>query len=283
MTSAAATLPGKAKTAETLKRNPGRSPQAAKDILPSHCPRVKSLVRYSPCKRFYLVSPIRCKCWDCEYCARLASHHHRAKIAAANPTHFLTLTIRAQPSYTPLALYQKHRKHVSQLLKWLKPRAKITAYSIVLEFTKAGTPHWHIAYTGKYVPQHEISNKWQQLTGSYVVWIERVRNRKHAASYLTKYLTKSLSSVPKTIRRITYSRNHPKPQYDPPWKHWDVQRLPDHPDAIDARMTQSGYVKYIIGSHRLYYQPAHIDDAWRLVCQYLKATLPTSPAPNSPT
>ena len=55
--------------------------------------------------------------------------------------------------------------------------------------------HIHIVYEGDYLPQHELSEVWADITGdSYVVDIRGTPNgmsRDRAANYVTKYITKT--------------------------------------------------------------------------------------------
>ena len=68
-------------------------------------------------------------------------------------------------------------------------------YIAVKEFTKAGRPHIHALYRGKYLPQRWISDTWQKIHKANIVYIEKVYgDRRRVSNYLGKYLSKELSS-----------------------------------------------------------------------------------------
>ena len=60
---------------------------------------------------------------------------------------------------------------------------------------------------GPFIPQSELSRKWESLTGAAVVDIRKLRG--NAIGYISKYLSKS-NSVEYTRQRVSFSRNWPK-------------------------------------------------------------------------
>jgi len=65
-------------------------------------------------------------------------------------------------------------------------------------------PHLHIVADGKFIDQGELSNAWRSITkDSFIVDVRRIRNKEHAARYVTKYASKplntSFSDTPKLL------------------------------------------------------------------------------------
>ena len=55
--------------------------------------------------------------------------------------------------------------------------------------------HLHFLYYGKFIPQAQLSRDWQEITkDSFVVWVERVKNPRHALQEVVKYVTKGIGS-----------------------------------------------------------------------------------------
>jgi len=77
-----------------------------------------------------------------------------------------------------------HKYHLSRNLEDF-------GYFCVLEPHKSGFPHLHIVVKTPYylIPQRKLSELWCRYTGSRVVYIRRVRNRREVF-YLLKYLLK---------------------------------------------------------------------------------------------
>jgi hypothetical protein len=56
-------------------------------------------------------------------------------------------------------------------------------------------PHLHIVAQGGFVAQYDLSDAWRSITkDSYIVDIRRIRDKEHAARYVTKYASKPLNS-----------------------------------------------------------------------------------------
>jgi len=101
---------------------------------------------------------------------------------------------------------------INRLFKRLRRRFPThdLQYALVWEKTKKGWPHAHILLRAPYIPQPLVSALWQALTGAYIVDVRKVHNRQHAASYVTKYLTKN-PEVPAGFRRFRTSRLYSAP------------------------------------------------------------------------
>ena len=98
-------------------------------------------------------------------------------------------------------------------------------YFLVWERTKAGWPHAHVLLKAPPVPKRWLSQTWRELTGSYIVDLQKVSSAIHAAGYLTKYLAKD-PQVPTGARRWRRSAaffvkdENPRPSVLPPGTRW---------------------------------------------------------------
>lgn len=230
-------------------------PLGLDSILARRCPKVKALFQKHEQYPAFRLTPIRCKTWSCPVCAKINTYQIIQRIAAGNPTHFLTVTARPDPSRSPHAYYAFLRSKLARLISWLKRKKVIRRYVIVTELTRAGIPHFHIAYSGAYFPQDQISERWQRLSGSRIVWIERIKNPRHCAKYLAKYLAKSLASPSWIKRRIQFSRSY-SPSKDTPFRSpWITLHMRYHPSVIHERLTAFGYSFATSGCSLIYATP----------------------------
>lgn len=76
------------------------------------------------------------------------------------------------------------------LLGRLRRRGLCSGYVKVAEFTKAGLPHLHIIFRGKFIPWVWLSEVWREIHLSPVVHVTAIRGRGGMARYLAKYLSK---------------------------------------------------------------------------------------------
>lgn len=105
---------------------------------------------------------------------------------------FVTLTFSGTPS--PMA--------AKQALKRLKERLRRFKHNVSflwrMEFQKRGAPHFHlIIWNFPYVPQRTFQSWWEACTGEHtsIVDLRRVRNRRQASAYVSKYLAKEDTSL----------------------------------------------------------------------------------------
>jgi len=135
----------------------------------------------------------RCKCWQCETCAPLQLHKLRLRIAAGAPDMLLTLTCKLHPDEDP----PQAAKRMIAAWKLLRQRWQRVQqmpklpFFLIIEKTKSGLPHFHIALRAKFISQSWLSKNWLELTGAKIVDVRRIRAAHGAVRYLTKYLTKS--------------------------------------------------------------------------------------------
>ena len=80
------------------------------------------------------------------------------------------------------------------LVMRLRRRNLCTGYVRVVEFTRAGLPHYHVIVRGGYIPQWWLSRVWAEIHLSPVVDVRAVRGRAGGAAYLAKYLGKDARS-----------------------------------------------------------------------------------------
>jgi len=80
------------------------------------------------------------------------------------------------------------------LVMRLRRRNLCRGYVRVVEFTKAGLPHYHVIVRGPYVVQWWLSRWWKEIHLSPVVDVRAVHRTGGAASYLVKYLGKDEKS-----------------------------------------------------------------------------------------
>lgn len=102
---------------------------------------------------------------------------------------FLTLTSTRESS-------PEIQRHFRALMARLKRRGLVTGYIQVPEFTKSGLAHKHILLRGRYIDQVVLSQMWQEIHGSKIVDIRKVRNihgRRQMANEMAKYMAKDTS------------------------------------------------------------------------------------------
>lgn len=124
------------------------------------------------------------------------------RLKYAKPNLFLTLTTSERTASTPHDAFLRANAAIAMLVKRWRRRfpADKFEYFLVWEKTKRGWPHAHILVRGHIVSKHWLSRTWRELSGSYVVDLQKVGSIEHAAQYLAKYLAKD-PQVPEGFRR----------------------------------------------------------------------------------
>jgi hypothetical protein len=174
------------------------------------CPRCSCLVGrglYTTVMRFI---PIRCRCWSCHFCRKKNLSILQARILEGQPERFLTLTTRPLDRETPRECYIRCRPAVSRLFAELRRRYGEIEGVIVLETTKKGYPHWHCLIRGSYIPQSEISQLWHRFSGAFIIDIRRIKGKKDALIYSTKYILKAANQPQERRlgRLYSFTRNY---------------------------------------------------------------------------
>jgi len=190
--------------------------------------------------------PKLCSRWRCQTCGPRKARRLRTRLERTAPTRLITLTLRADPRATPEAMLRKANRAWSIL--WRRYRRQFgdqaLGYAKIVELTKAGTPHLHIIANVPYVHHAALSAAWRELTGSYIVDIRKVRQRKGIAGYLSSYLTKALD-VPPGMRKWSSSKGFVPPEAPRELEDGElapcVKYSPVSADFIAASYVQAGY------------------------------------------
>lgn len=138
------------------------------------------------------LTPLLCKRWRCETCLPHRLKQLRALAASGNPTSFVTLTIDPK-RYDSTAAAAQDLVRCWRLIRQRLVRdgyCKKSPFLAVIEATAKGWPHLHILCRLPYVPQRYLSALAQKYTGSPIVDIRKVYNRRHASRYIAKYVSK---------------------------------------------------------------------------------------------
>jgi len=111
---------------------------------------------------------------------------------AGLPRTFITLTVDANRPGTPA----EHARELVAAFVTVRRRhckragIKRFPFLAVFEKTKAGQPHLHILSRVEWIDHRWLSEQMDELLGSPIVDIRRVRSRHRAAAYVAKYCSK---------------------------------------------------------------------------------------------
>lgn len=162
----------------------------------------------------HLVKPLKCRAWNCDYCAPERRAQLMALAASGEPTRFITLTINPKHGSDPAdrlkALSRAWRLIVKRLRR--ARRGASFEYLAIVEATKKGEPHLHILYRGPYVLQTELSSWMAEIADSPIVDIRRIKNQGEVIRYVAKYITKNPTQFGRS-KRYWHSRGY---ELDPP-------------------------------------------------------------------
>ena len=165
------------------------------------------------------VATLYCRNWSCDICAPRRQAEVAEQIRQGKPTTFLTLTIPSGQGRTPTTACEALKGAFVELIRQIRrrePDADIQYFAVV-ERTKRGWPHLHVAARMPFVPQGWVSDVMASLIGAPVVDIRRVRSQKGVAKYLSKYLTKGLEKFG-SLKRYWKSQGWLIPNGDEPPK-----------------------------------------------------------------
>lgn len=139
------------------------------------------------------ILPLLCKCWHCPVCAPVRRRWLKADALDGHPNTFLTLTHRPRPG-------QSHDEAACEMVRAFRQVRKEAiakfglkefAFLAVFERHESGHPHLHILARVRWVDQKWLSRRWQDLTGSWNVNIQRIRSTAKAVKYCAKYCSKA--------------------------------------------------------------------------------------------
>ncbi len=153
----------------------------------------------------------RCNSWQCLYCGPRKVDQWRQLIKAAEPTLFVTLTkvgwtiYEASRVYTTVLQYlRRGSRGFGPHRVGARPAYPFECFAVLEEhrdFENVGF-HWHLLVKGvEYVPKQVVSDALRSATHgrSYVVHVDSVK-KMHAVGYVTKYLTKDVTSDRRGMR-----------------------------------------------------------------------------------
>lgn len=136
-----------------------------------------------------------------------------------NPNIFMTLTWNSNRAESP-AEAARVMKHA-----WVVLRRRIERhyginkipFLVVFEKTKKGYPHMHLLIRSRYIDQDWLSDQMDDLIDAPIVDIRKIKDRKMAFYYVTKYLGKDLAAF-EGCKRWWRSHNYEtekEPEYRP--------------------------------------------------------------------
>jgi len=162
-----------------------------------------------------------CNCRYCSTCAARLAGPLRRKLQWAveqwDSAWMLTLTLNQKPWNARYGdgvvgpaeaayRYVSKERLISRLVRELRRKGLVASkrWAVVLEFQKNGFPHWHVVIDAKYVPIDVVREIWDRLRPNWFDDIEydgppmgqtkfsapKFANAKHAARYVTKYVSK---------------------------------------------------------------------------------------------
>ena len=188
-----------------------------------------------------IAGPLRCNSWDCPSCQkRLKKKIYKRILQGAigedstsrYAFKFLTLTFGGKEArYEVEQMFKEYNekgngeislrefiynimiKNFHKLIRALKKKHGNFHYFRICELHKDDIPHLHILLAGNAIIPKEILGSieklWREIYGMGFVKINCVkfRNKKHAISYMLKYITKDIQKVGKWKRIFSASQN----------------------------------------------------------------------------
>jgi hypothetical protein len=135
---------------------------------------------------------IGCRSWSCEHCAERMRQEIKRRIQDGKPNTFITLTCNPSIGINADARRAAMAKAWHVLVGRIKRKYGYAEfpYYVIVEKTRNGEPHFHIAARVPWIDQRWLSSQWDALTGARIVDIRRVRTARGVARYLAKYLAK---------------------------------------------------------------------------------------------
>lgn len=208
-------------------------PALAARLPPGKASRLNLLGTFMLCSEACLVNhglakvraiTLRCRCWSCGLCRPMRKARLCADMADGRPNKLLTLTTRVVEGGDRVAEARRQGVAFGALIRLIRRRCdgQELAFFAVREATEQGWPHLHVALRSPYIPQAWLAEKWEELTGSFVVDIRKIWRAGGVAGYLAKYIGKAPQRFGST-KRYWYSRNwfDERPPLPPRDRTWD--------------------------------------------------------------
>lgn len=190
------------------------------------------------------ISALRCKRWSCPICRE----DNRRKVMHAarrgEPNIFLTLTVKPDLYDTPDEAARDMKRGLVALRRRIERKWGIEKlpFIVVFERTKKGWPHMHLLCRAPFMPQKELAEMWQAITGAFIIDIRFIRRKSQVLFYVTKYIGKDLAAF-EGCKRWWRSHNYQRIKDEKPLLHlyggrlirkmadiyklrWDMQAFP---------------------------------------------------------
>lgn len=154
------------------------------------CSRIGTIVKHQNGKA--TVIKLSCRSWSCEKCQIDRKRSLIAEVKEGKPQRLITLTVNPNwfddPQDRAERLVKAWRLIRRRFLK-LHP-SSVVEFMAIFERTQQGEPHLHIVQRGAFMSQRWLSRQLEELIGAKIVDIRMVRNPKHVAWYVAKYIGK---------------------------------------------------------------------------------------------
>jgi hypothetical protein len=139
------------------------------------------------------------------------------------------------------------------------PQKAISAihYMAFAEETEKGEPHLHILLRTEFIPQNWISQQMKDLLNSPIVWIEKVKGKRSAIAYVSKYVTEAPAQFGTSKRywmskkyRLIENEKDEEPIFEKSGSHLVHQSFTD----LAKEIVLNGYIPIPLGQNviRLY-------------------------------
>jgi hypothetical protein len=162
---------------------------------------------------------VRCKRWSCEICAQINRRRVIALGVAGKPTAFLTLTVSSNHYETPDDAARDLKRGLVALRKRIRRTwpGETMSFLAVFEQHKSGWPHLHLLIRAPFMPIKWLKAAWEEITGSFMVNIQAIKNIGQRAFYVAKYVGKDLAAFTNCKRWWrSHDYNEPRAE-DPEW------------------------------------------------------------------
>lgn len=166
------------------------TPNASIDAWMNTCPKARTIEGWSTRLNAWVIIANCCKQWGCPICGRQKIQHYARLVADAQANRLITLTVNPARYDSPRAAYDHTRRRIPILSARLRRTYGEFEFFRILEVTKKGWPHYHLIARSPYIPQTELSQLWNELTGAPIVDVRKLDRRTNAYWYVTKYLAK---------------------------------------------------------------------------------------------
>lgn len=239
------------------------------------CPRLEKFRLYRTADGKTL--RVACKSYKCEYCRPKKLNRFRFfaenRLKSFDRIRLMTLTARNDfGKFKPSEDTKYHaikefaeifRRFITNLRRSPKLNQfyRDVQYIKILEFTKNGYPHYHIAID-RFLPYLIIQELWNEAVNTVKgtkginarINIESKGDSKRIASYITKYLTKTAEKTANDVRRFRlWSKSGRLPLFPQPVKtgEWLFLRETELLNLFSFRITSPRTLDYSIVDNKL--------------------------------